>query len=73
MADGLKKFINSRSTNNALKPLNLLQLVVQVVDTIFSKEHAIGIVHETLRGAKMDLRPESTSVVSWHRCICRER
>jgi hypothetical protein len=48
-------------------------LVVQVVDTIFSKEHAIGIVHETLRRAKMDLRPEPTGIVSWDRCICRER
>jgi hypothetical protein len=50
-----------------------VQLVVQVVDAVLSNEHAIGIVHESLRRAEMDLRPEPTGVVAWNRCICRER
>jgi hypothetical protein len=43
-----------------------------VVDAILSNEHAIGIIHESLRRAEMDLRPESPGVVAWDRSICRE-
>ena len=40
-------------------------LVVEMVRAIGIQKHAIGIIHEILRRAEMDLRPKRASVVAW--------
>jgi hypothetical protein len=45
----------------------VLTLVVEMVGAVFIDEHAIGIVHETLRRAKVNLGSESAIVIALDR------
>ena len=49
----------------------VLTLVVQVVGTTGIQEHAIGIVHEMLRGREVYLGPQRAAIVAGDGCAGR--